>query len=256
MKYKVTLNGKTYEIEVNDQEAVLLEEYQAATAFAGPAESTPAKSAAPAPAKSPVPQQPVVSAAPAAGAEVVSAPMPGTVLRICVSSGQTVKSGDVLLILEAMKMENEIVAPCDGIVDQIITGHGMAVDAGARLLTIQKEGGISGTISTSLARVPAAPAKKMAPAPLRTAPTTAPAAVPDSGSMPDKGETVEAPMPGTIISVKVTEGQNVKSGQVLLILEAMKMENEIVSPRDGVIAQVVTSQGAAVDSGAPLIVLQ
>jgi biotin carboxyl carrier protein len=62
-------------------------------------------------------------------------------------------------------------------------------------------------------------------------------------------------MPGTILGVKVTQGQAVKKGQVLLILEAMKMENEIVAPRDGVIAQIITTQGASVDTGAPLVVL-
>ena len=69
------------------------------------------------------------------------------------------------------------------------------------------------------------------------------------------GETVNAPMPGNILKVSVTQGQAVKAGDVLVILEAMKMENEIVAPRDGTIAQVVTAKGAVVDTGAPLIVL-
>ena len=63
-------------------------------------------------------------------------------------------------------------------------------------------------------------------------------------------------MPGVILSVNVSQGQSVKSGQILCILEAMKMENEIVAPRDGTVAQVVTNKGANVDTGAPLVVLQ
>ena len=69
------------------------------------------------------------------------------------------------------------------------------------------------------------------------------------------GETISAPMPGNILRIEVTAGQSVKAGQVLLILEAMKMENEIVAPRDGTVAQIVTSKGATVETGAPLVVL-
>ena len=62
-------------------------------------------------------------------------------------------------------------------------------------------------------------------------------------------------MPGNILDIRVAQGDAVKSGQVLIILEAMKMENEIVAPRDGVVNQIVTSKGATVDTGATLIVL-
>ena len=62
-------------------------------------------------------------------------------------------------------------------------------------------------------------------------------------------------MPGNILSVNVSQGQAVKSGDILVILEAMKMENEILAPRDGTVAQVVTSTGAVVETGAPLVVL-
>ena len=62
-------------------------------------------------------------------------------------------------------------------------------------------------------------------------------------------------MPGNVLRIEVTQGAAVKKGQLLLILEAMKMENEIVAPRDGTIAQIVTSKGAVVETGTPLIVL-
>lgn len=122
MKYKVTLNGKTYEVEVEQGKAVLLDEYEAL---------------APAPAAAPV-AAPAASAAPVnlEAGEAVNAPMPGNILRIDVAKGDTVKAGQVLVILEAMKMENEIVAPKDGTVAQVVTSKGAVVDTGSPLIVI------------------------------------------------------------------------------------------------------------------------
>ena len=112
--YKVTVNGTAYEITL---EAIDAADVKAA----------PAVAAAPAPASAP-------AAAPAGG-ETVNAPMPGNVLDIKVANGASVKKGDVLIILEAMKMENEIMAPCDGTVNVVVT-KGAAVETGAVLCTI------------------------------------------------------------------------------------------------------------------------
>ena len=132
MKYKVTLKGKTYEVEVEAGKAILLDEYEAyAPAPAAPAApaAAPVAAAAPAaPAAAPV-------GALAAG-EVVKSPMPGNILKINVAQGQTVAEGDVLMILEAMKMENEIVATKAGTVVQIVTSKGATVDTGAALAVI------------------------------------------------------------------------------------------------------------------------
>ena len=81
------------------------------------------------------------------------------------------------------------------------------------------------------------------------APAPAPAAAPAGG------EQVTSPMPGTILSINVAAGDTVKRGQVLMVLEAMKMENEILAPRDGTVAQVAVSKGSTVDTGALLVVL-
>ena len=81
------------------------------------------------------------------------------------------------------------------------------------------------------------------------------AQLPAAPAVTAAGETVAAPMPGTIIDVKVSQGQAVKAGDVLAILEAMKMENEIMAPKDGTVAQVVTQKGAKVDTGSPLVVI-
>ena len=85
------------------------------------------------------------------------------------------------------------------------------------------------------------------------APAAAPA--PAAPAAPAGGEKITAPMPGTILAVNVTSGSAVKKGDVLMILEAMKMENEIVAPKDGTVAQIVAAKGASVESGAPLVIL-
>ena len=89
-----------------------------------------------------------------------------------------------------------------------------------------------------------------------SAPVSAAAPAPAASAAPAAGEQICAPMPGNILAVNVTAGQAVKKGDVLMVLEAMKMENEIMCPRDGVVASVNTSKGASVESGTLLCVLQ
>ena len=132
MKYKVTLKGRTYEVEVEAGEAILLDEYEA-IAPSAPTAAPVAAPAAAAPAAAPAaPAAPVVTGA----GEAVNAPMPGNILKVNVTAGQAVKSGDVLCILEAMKMENEIRAPKDGTVTQVLVSKGNTVDTGAPLVVI------------------------------------------------------------------------------------------------------------------------
>lgn len=126
MKYVVTLNGKNYEVEVEETDAVI-------TAVTDAAPAAPAAAAPVAPATAPAP-----AAAPAAAAEgqKVLSPMPGTILSVNVNVGSSVKAGDILLILEAMKMENEIVAPCDGTVRQLTVQKGSTVATDALLAVV------------------------------------------------------------------------------------------------------------------------
>ncbi|MFR2341412.1 MAG: biotin/lipoyl-containing protein [Ruminococcus sp.] len=132
MKYKVTLNGKTYEVEVEVGKVVLLDEYEAcapAPAAAPAATAAPAAPAAPAAAPAPAPVA-------LSDGEPVNAPMPGNILRIDVKEGDKVKAGQTLLILEAMKLENEIAAPKDGTVVQIATSKGAVVETGTPLIVL------------------------------------------------------------------------------------------------------------------------
>ena len=134
MKYKVTLNNKTYEVEVEAGEAMLVDEYEA---YAPAAPAAPAPVAAAAPAAAPAAAAPAAPAGAAlAAGEVIKSPMPGNILKINVSNGQKVNEGDVLLILEAMKMENEVVATKAGTVAQIVVAKGAVVETGAPLVVI------------------------------------------------------------------------------------------------------------------------
>ena len=142
MKYKVTLKGKTYEVGVEKGEAMILDEY-AAAAPAPAAVPTPAAAPAapaPTPAPAPAPAAPATPApatpAPAASGTVVTSPLPGNVLSINVNVGDAVKAGQLLVLIEAMKMENEIVAPTDGVVKQIVASKGAVVATGDTLLVI------------------------------------------------------------------------------------------------------------------------
>ena len=115
MKYVVTLKDKTYEVEVEEGEAMILDEYEV---------------------KAPAAAAPAAAPAALASGTTVEAPLPGNVLSIKVNQGDAVKQGDVLLIIEAMKMENEVAAPCDGSVQQIVASVGQMVSTGDALIVI------------------------------------------------------------------------------------------------------------------------
>ncbi|WP_312814871.1 biotin/lipoyl-containing protein [Sedimentibacter sp.] len=134
-KFNITVNGKLYAVEVEEVGAGQGGfTYQPVQSVSQPAVQ-PQPATQPAPAAQSVPKAVKAPGGPVTG-ELITAPMPGTILDIKVTEGQAIKAGDVVLILEAMKMENEIVAPNDGVVNKIHTTKSSNVSTGDALVTI------------------------------------------------------------------------------------------------------------------------
>ena len=155
------------------------------------------------------------------------------ITEILVKVGDKVEAEQSLITVEGDKASMEVPAPFAGVVKELKVNVGDKVKTGSLIMIFEVEG----------AAPAAAPAKQEAAAP---APAAAPAAAPAGG------ETVAAPMPGTILDIRCTAGQAVKGGDVLFILEAMKMENEICAPHDGTVGTVCVQKGASVQTGAAL----
>ena len=126
MRYIVTLNGKDYAVEVSNGSAQIVDAKAAAPKAAPAPAAAPAPKAAPAPAAAPVP----------AGATKVEAPLPGNVFKVLVKAGDKVSKGQAVVVLEAMKMENEVFAPCDGTVASVNITEGSTVNTGDVMITI------------------------------------------------------------------------------------------------------------------------
>lgn len=219
----VTVNGKAYQVELPEHVVAARPTIHPMTAqAAAPAAHTPA----PAPA--------------AAGASAtVTSPLPGTITKVNVAAGQKVKKGEVLLVMEAMKMANDVVAEADGTVQQVCVKEGQSVNQGDVLIQLQAE---------------AAAAPKAAPAAPKAAPQPAPAAAP--AQKPAAGASaVTAPLPGTVTKVLVAVGQQVKAGETMLTMEAMKMENNITAETAGTVKAILVQPGAQVQSGDALVEL-
>ena len=219
----VTVNGKAYQVELPEHVVAARPTIHPMTAqAAAPAAHTPA----PAPT--------------AAGASAtVTSPLPGTITKVNVAAGQKVKKGEVLLVMEAMKMANDVVAEADGTVQQVCVKEGQSVNQGDVLIQLQAE---------------AAAAPKAAPAASKAAPQPAPAAAP--AQKPAAGASaVTAPLPGTVTKVLVAVGQQVKAGETVLTMEAMKMENNITAETAGTVKAILVQPGAQVQSGDALVEL-
>jgi pyruvate carboxylase subunit B len=155
----------------------------------------------------------------------VKAPMPGLILKTNVSVGDSVKENDVLMVMEAMKMENEIFSPVAGTVTEIKVKQGDQKSADEVLLVI----------SSSVASAPVAAAPAATAAPVAAAPSSAPAS--------DSATVVKAPMPGLVLRIDAKVGDSVEENGLILVMEAMKMENEIFAPASGVIKEILVKQG-------------
>ena len=179
--YTATVNGKTFKVNVAEGTAV-----------------------------------PVAAAATVGGVHEIKTPLPGTVVKQVVSVGDTVAEGDVILIMEAMKMEQEIKADKAGVIASLPAEAGAVLAADDVVATITVEG----------AAAPAAAAD-------------APAAAGAAG-----GHVIKTPLPGTVVKVVASAGDTVAEGDVILVMEAMKMEQEIKADKAGVIASIDVEAGA------------
>ncbi len=180
-----------------------------------------------------VPLAPAFSSDFASGTGEIRAPLPGVIASLKVKEGEAVKKGQTILVLEAMKMESELAAPVDCVVEKIHVKDRAPVQEGDLLMTLT---GIE--IKDKPAAKPARP-QNLPPA--KTAPAD---------------RIVRAPLPGSIIEVKVHPGEVVREDQTLLILEAMKMESEIHSNLSGKVLKVHVQKGDNVQEGDPLIELE
>ena len=210
----VTVNGQAYQVEVPQTKAA-----------------------------APVMARGNAGAAQAGGPKNINSELPGTVTKIVAANGQHVKKGDVLLVIEAMKMANDIVSDVEGTVQRIAVTEGQSVNQGDLLVEM-------------VADAVADPAAAAAPAPkAASAPAAAPAPAPAAPKVAAGAKVVEAPLPGTITKVLVKPGQALKAGETVCMMEAMKMENSITVEFAGTVKSVLVEVGAQVQSGQALVEL-
>lgn len=207
----VTVNGQTYNVEIPQTKAVAPR----------PAAGRPA-------------------AAQTGGPKTVVSELPGTVTAVNVKDGDHVKKGDVLLVIEAMKMANDIVSEVDGTVQRVAVAQGQNVSQGDVLVDMVADFVASAAPALAPKPAPAAPAPAPAPAPKK----------PAAGN-----NAVTAPLPGTITKILVKEGQTVTASDTVCMLEAMKMENEISAGAAGTIKSVCVKEGAQVQQGDVIVEL-
>lgn len=210
----VTVNGQTYQVEVPQTKA-----------------SAPKMARA------------TSGAAQAGGPKNINSELPGTVTKVVAVNGQHVKKGDVLLVIEAMKMANDIVSDVEGTVQRIAVAEGQSVNQGDLLVEL---------VADAIAAPAAAAAPVAKPAP---APAAAPAPVVAAPKPALGAKVVEAPLPGTITKVLVKPGQALKAGETVCMMEAMKMENSITVEFAGTVKAVNVEVGAQVQSGQVLVEL-
>ncbi len=224
----IEVNGTPFTVEIEREQKVL-----------PTAPLRPIKQAASAPQSATCATEPTKS-----DSFIVKSPLPGSVMKVLVTVGQSVKRGDVLLTMESMKMENNILAEKDGVIKALFVEPGKNVLQDDKLVEME-----SSETVVAPAPKPAASTAPKAETPKADAPKAAP--TPVAG-----GFKVRAPLPGSVLKVVVTEGQSVKRGDVLLTLESMKMENSILAEKDGVVRGISVEVGKNVQQDDVLLVLE
>ncbi len=210
---KININGTDYEIQIEDDTIVQVPK------LAGQDKA--------------VPLAPSFSSGFEPNSGEMRAPLPGVIVSIPVKEGDKVSKGQTIMILEAMKMESEIAAPVSGTIKSISVKERSPVQEGDLLMIFE---GME---------------IKEQSAPRFTKPLARPAAPNDSVAPRDN--IVRAPIPGLILDVKVREGEMVSIDQVLIVLEAMKMESDIHSTLSGRVTKIHARKGDTVQEGDPLL---
>ena len=245
-EFKFIIDGHKFSTTVNELEGNLAEVTVNGTTFKVEIEKEQPAAAAPRATAQKVVSAAQQAAAPGAGGvQVVKSPLPGSIVRVNIKVGDNVKVGDELLTMESMKMENSVKSEFAGVVKAIYAEPGKNVMQEDKLVEI--------ATAAAPAAAPAAPAAPKAEAP-KAAPAPQPAA-PKPAAAPAAGLKVTSPLPGSVIKVTVSEGQAVKKGDTLLILESMKMENPVLAEQDGTVKQIAVSAGQNVMQDDLLMVL-
>ena len=247
-KFSFTIGGQKYDTTVKEIETNVAEVVVNGTSFIVEFQKKESKKVTAARVAAPAGSAPVAAPAQPAGAATVKSPLPGSIVKVMVKPGDSVKKGDTLLTMESMKMENVVASEYTGTVKNVLVQPGQNVMQDDKLVEIEP---------VAVPAAPAAPkpapvAPKAAPAP-QPAPAPAPAAAP--AAAPVGGNKVNSPLPGSVISVAVKEGQAVKKGDTLLVLESMKMENPIMADCDGTVTKIAVAPGQSVMQDDLLVVI-
>ena len=246
--FNFTIGGQKYETTVKEIEPNVAEVVVNGTSFIVEFQKNESKKvkAARVAAPTAAPSAAPVAAKPA-GAATVKSPLPGSIVKVMVKPGDTVTKGQTLLTMESMKMENIVASEYTGTVKNVLVQAGQNVMQDDKLVEIE---------TVAVAAAPA-PAPKPAPAAPKAAPAPqpAPAPAPAPVAAPAGGTKVNSPLPGSVIKVNVTEGQAVKKGDTLLVLESMKMENPILAECDGTVAKIAVAAGQSVMQDDLLVVI-
>lgn len=241
-KFSFTIGGQKYDTTVKEIETNVAEVVVNGTSFIVEFQKKESKKVTAA--RVAAPAASVAAPAQPAGSATVKSPLPGSIVKVMVKPGDSVKKGDTLLTMESMKMENVVASEYTGTVKNVLVQPGQNVMQDDKLVEIE---------TVAVAAAPAAP--KPAPVAPKAAPAPQPAPAPVPAAAPVGGNKVNSPLPGSVISVAVKEGQAVKKGDTLLVLESMKMENPILADCDGTVSKIAVAPGQSVMQDDLLVVI-
>ena len=243
-KFKFKINGSEYEVSVNEVEENFAEIEVNGSPFSVEIERQVKTSTKIFNKKAAGKVNPINTPSKTTAASPIKSPLPGTIMKVLVTPGQSVKRGDVILTMESMKMENNILAEHDAVVKTVFVKTGQSVMQDDLLVDFNE--------AAAVAEVPVPEENKEDEVFISDKPTIS---IPKPTPPPAKSKgakSLKSPLPGNVLKVLVTVGQKVDSGELLLTLESMKMENNILSEKEGVIKFIHVVDGQTVMQDDPL----